>query len=190
MRVQKVFLITALTAVLALSGFLSSKSFADNDHEHAEESHAEKGHDEEGGNHEHAGEEEHADSTKITDQSAKDMKIVVLKAGPAKISQTISLTGKITFNQDKTAQITARFPGIIKSAVKTVGDTVKKGDELATVESNQSLQIYSIKSPFDGVVIARNASAGALAGEGPIYAVADLSLCKLTVYGSLKSMMS
>lgn len=121
------------------------------------------------------GEEEPGDSVHIEDASAKAMGINVLPAGPGKVRQTISLTGKVTLNQDKTAQILARFQGVIKSMRKSVGEAVQKGDVLATIESNTSLQTYSVTSPLDGVIITRNGSVGGSSGEAPIYAVADLS---------------
>lgn len=127
-------------------------------------------HDEHGG-----GEKSHGDSAHIEDASAEAMNIDVLEAGPATVHQTISLTGKIILNQDRSAQVMARFPGVIKSARKSVGETVKKGEVLATVESNTSLQTYSVASPLDGIIVARNASVGGSAGEEPIYVVADLS---------------
>jgi cobalt-zinc-cadmium efflux system membrane fusion protein len=162
----------ALWAAIAMaSGFITHQVMAATPKQ-AEE-HGEKGH---GDEHGHGGEEEnHGDSTHIENASAEAMNIEVLEAGPATVHQTISLTGKITLNQDKSAQILARFPGVIKSARKSVGEEVKKGEVLATVESNTSLQTYSVTSPLNGVVIARNASIGGSAGEEPIYVVADLS---------------
>lgn len=125
--------------------------------------------------HGHGHEEGSEDSAHIEDESARAMNITVLEAGPATVRQTISLTGKVTLNQDKTAQILARFPGVIKSVRKSVGESVKKGEVLATVESNTSLQTYSVISPLDGVVISRNASVGGSAGDAPVYVVADLA---------------
>ncbi len=172
MKTRIIILSTVAIITLMGIGLAGYKTHASNDHKnetHSEESYSE------GEEHAHESEEEHGDSTKITETSAQAMKIEVLKAGPATVHQTINLTGKIILNQDKTAQVRGRFPGVIKSAIKSVGDKIKKGDELATIESNQSLQSYSITSPLDGVVITRNAAIGGLAGEEPIYVVADLS---------------
>ncbi len=172
MKTRIIILSTVAIITLMGIGLAGYETHASDDHKnetHSEESHSE------GEEHAHESEEEHGDSTKITETSAQAMKIEVLKAGPATVHQTISLTGKIILNQDKTAQVRARFPGVIKSATKSVGDKVKKGDELAAIESNQSLQSYSVTSPLDGVVITRNAAIGGLAGDEPIYVVADLS---------------
>ena len=67
-------------------------------------------------------------------------------------------------------------PGPIRRLTVNVGDRVQAGQTLATVESNLSLTTYSVTSPISGVVLARNASVGSVAGEGAtLFEVADLS---------------
>ena len=57
-----------------------------------------------------------------------------------------------------------------------VGDRVRAGQPLATIESNLSLTTYTVPAPISGVVLARNASIGTVAGEGAaLYEIADLS---------------
>jgi cobalt-zinc-cadmium efflux system membrane fusion protein len=57
-----------------------------------------------------------------------------------------------------------------------VGDRVRAGQTLATVESNLSLTTYTVTTPISGVVLARNATVGGVAGEGAtLFEVADLS---------------
>ena len=171
MKIRTLILSAVAVITLGVAGATAYKSHASEEHGHKEtEEHSEG---EEGNGHE--GEEEHGDSTTIKDDSAQAMKIEVLKAAPALVHQTINLTGKIILNQDRTAQVRGRFPGVIKSAMKSIGEDVKKGEELATIESNQSLQTYTVTSPLDGVIINRNAAIGGLAGDEPIYVVADLS---------------
>lgn len=168
MRFRTIILTSVAAVALGIAGLVSYGVFAGDEHGHAEDHHGAAGHAE--------GEDEsHGDNTKISDASAKAMNIEILKAGPATVREKISLTGKIILNQDKTAQVRARFPGVIRSAHKSVGDIVKKGDELAVIESNQSLQTYPVTSPLDGVVITRNAATGGLAGDEPVYVIADLS---------------
>lgn len=43
------------------------------------------------------------------------------------------------------------------------------------MESNETLQVYPVKSPISGVVISRKGSVGDVAGETPLYEVADVS---------------
>ncbi|MCB0331675.1 MAG: efflux RND transporter periplasmic adaptor subunit, partial [Bdellovibrionales bacterium] len=74
------------------------------------------------------------------------------------------------------AHIIPRFPGIIREAKKHLGESVKKGDVLAVIESNQSLNPYEVKSPISGVVVKRHSTVGEYASETTdIFVVADLS---------------
>ena len=57
-------------------------------------------------------------------------------------------------------KVTPRFPGVIRSMRKRLGDKVKKDEVLATVESNQSLTTYELKAPIDGTVIDRDGTLG------------------------------
>lgn len=134
-------------------------------HDHGEKSEGGDEHGEEGG-HEEA---------KISENAVKNMKIEVLEAGTALVQETVSVTGRITLNQNTAAQVKARFPGVIRSVLKEPGETVKANDTLATVESNDSLQVYPVKSPVAGLVISRTASVGEVAGETPLFVVADVS---------------
>ena len=57
-----------------------------------------------------------------------------------------------------------------------VFDHAVAGQTLARVESNLSLTEYALTAPISGVVLARNASLGMLAGEGAaLFEIADLS---------------
>lgn len=124
---------------------------------------------------EHEGEEAHGDVATISDASAASMGIETATAGPATIRETVRLSGRIVLNQNRSAEVKARFPGIVRGVFKQVGDAVKRGDKLATVESNESLQVYVVPSPLDGVVLERDISVGDTAGDAPIFTVADLS---------------
>lgn len=146
-------------------------------HDHAEAKPAADAHGE-GDEHGHGGHGEeggHAEESKISDNAVKNLNIEVLEAGSAMVQETVSVSGRVTLNQNTTAQVKARFPGVIRSVVKEPGEVVKAGDTLATVESNDSLQVYAVKSPVAGTIINRNANVGELAADTPLFVVADLS---------------
>ena len=63
-----------------------------------------------------------------------------------------------------------------------VGDSVRQGQALATVESNVSLAPYTITSPIDGVVLARSAAVGEVASNAPLFEIADLSALWVDVH--------
>ncbi|MGQ0699981.1 MAG: efflux RND transporter periplasmic adaptor subunit [Panacagrimonas sp.] len=111
--------------------------------------------------------------TSIAAKIAADAGLKTEKAGPATIADTVTLTGRIVPNAEYVRAVTARFPGAIKSVAKSVGDAVKKGETLASVESNDSLQTYAVTSPISGVVVERHANAGEGAGSEPLFVVAD-----------------
>jgi len=156
---------------------------AEDGHGHEEKA-DEHGHDEGGKEEDHKeeeghahgeGEEEHGDATKLDPESAKAAGVKTEEAGGANIRETVRLTGRTTLNQNTTAQVKARFPGIVREVKKGPGDTVSSGDVLATVESNESLQVYSVKSPIGGVILARNTNIGDVAGDAPMFTITDTS---------------
>lgn len=117
----------------------------------------------------------HGESTAITPKAAEAAGIKSEDAGPALIHDVIRLTGRVTLNQNATAQVKARFPGIVRMVSKSPGDAVKKDEVLATVESNESLQVYPVKSPLDGVVLTRTTNVGDVAGDTPIFTITNAS---------------
>jgi len=144
-------------------------------HDHAEKKPAADKHEGED-EHGHGGEEGgHAEESKISDNAVKNLNIEILEAGSAMVQETIAVSGRVTLNQNTTAQVKARFPGIIKSVLREPGEKVNAGDTLATVESNDSLQVYAVKAPVSGTIITRNANVGQLSSEEPLFVVADLS---------------
>ena len=57
------------------------------------------------------------------------------RVGPATIRETLPLYGQIVPNAEREHAVSARFPGVIRTVTKRVGDAVKEGESLATVES-------------------------------------------------------
>src|SRR5262249_55750867 len=97
-------------------------------------------------------------------------------AEAATLSDTLSFNGVLRANQEALVQVTPRFPGIARLIRKRIGDTVAKDEQLASIESNQSLTPYDLKAPIGGTVIDRQISLGEYASEQkPAFVVADLS---------------
>jgi len=144
------------------------KAGHDDDH-----SSGDAGHDT-GGEAEHK-EEESSGAIKLTPQQLQLAAIKVAAAGPATIRERLSLYGVVAPNAEHVREITPRFPGVIRSVSKKLGDPVRQGETLATVESNESLQTYALTAPLSGVVTARNANPGEQTGERALFTVADLS---------------
>ena len=148
----------------------------DNHDEHGHDSHKkEDSHDDHG----HGGGDDHGEheegKVEITPDAAKLTGIQVQQAGSALVAMTTPLTGRITLNENTTANVRARFPGFVKAVHVNLGDTVTKGQKLATVESNESLKIYSVTAPIDGVILRRETNIGDVTDGKELFVIADLS---------------
>lgn len=127
---------------------------------------------------EHDPHDEHDDKARVVEisaETAQEAGIEVDVAAPARIRQLLKLYGTVQPNAEQMRIVTARYPGIIRSVTKAVGDAVREGDVLATIESNESLQTYPVVAPLAGVVTARKANPGEYAGESELFMVADLA---------------
>jgi cobalt-zinc-cadmium efflux system membrane fusion protein len=72
-------------------------------------------------------------------------------------------------------EVRARFPGVVRSVSKAQGDTVRIGETLATVESDESLQTYAITAPMVGVITSRDANPGERSDSDPLFVITDVS---------------
>ena len=111
----------------------------------------------------------------MTPEKAKAAQIETTDAGPVVIRETLPLYGVIAPNAVRVREVAARFPGVIRGVNKAIGDAVRQGELLATVESNESLQTYPVIAPLAGVVTARSANPGEQTGDKSLFTVADLS---------------
>ncbi len=129
-------------------------------------------------NDEHA-DDEHVDEGERIELSAAQLENAQLKletAGPATLEKKLRLNGMIVPNQEKLVHIVPRFPGVIRSISKSIGENVQRGELLFTIESNENLQTYEIRSPLAGTVLERESALGEFAGEGSrLMVVADLN---------------
>lgn len=101
--------------------------------------------------------------------------IHVEAATAAEIRETLPLYGAIVPNAERMREVSARFPGVIRTVNTRVGDAVRLGATLATIESNESLETYPLVAPLAGVITARNANPGEQTGERVLFTVADLA---------------
>ncbi len=128
----------------------------------------EHGHGKEGG-------EEHGEGTELAKESAEIAGVKTAEVTSVPIREVVMLTGRTTLNQNATAQVKARFSGIVREVRKGPGEMVSSGDVLATVESNESLQVYPVKSPISGVILSRSTNVGDVAGDEPMFTITNTS---------------
>lgn len=113
--------------------------------------------------------------TTIAAGVARDAGIGTATAGPGSISDELLLYGAIGPDTTRIRKVHARFPGVIRSVARNVGDAVRAGDALATVESNESLQTYSVTAPIAGTLTQRHAAPGEQTDEESLFEIADFS---------------
>jgi membrane fusion protein, heavy metal efflux system len=109
----------------------------------------------------------------IPEASAEAAGIVIERAGPAQLAETLELVGRVELDPSAKAEVGAKFPGRVVSVSGNVGDRVGAGRVLARVESNESMQIYTVTSPISGVIVERRTNVGDVAGSEPLFVIAD-----------------
>jgi len=113
--------------------------------------------------------------TTIAAEMAEAAGVKTAVAQPGVLRETLALYGTIVPNAERVRTVVARFPGVIRSVHKHIGDTVKAGETLALVESNESLQTYAVTAPMAGVVTQRHANIGESADNEALFVIADYS---------------
>ena len=94
-------------------------------------------------------------------------------AGPAKIIDVVTAYGRVEPDQERHSSVSARFDGVIKSVRVSLGDRIKRGQTLATVESNESLKSYALVAPISGTVTERIANVGEQTQGRALFVIID-----------------
>ena len=145
-------------------------------HDHESEMTAEadedehEGHDHKGHDHGHAhgegkGEEAHADEVKLTKEAIARAGIRTETAKKRVISPTFTAPGRVGFNTEATAHVGAAISGRVLEIKAKVGDRVKAGDVLLTLDSTELgeaqsdhlLKIAAVQSAAPAIDLARSA---------------------------------
>ncbi|MDH5547470.1 MAG: efflux RND transporter periplasmic adaptor subunit [Gammaproteobacteria bacterium] len=111
----------------------------------------------------------------IAAEMAAKSGIVTSIASAGVISETIALSGRVQVDPDKLSFARARFPGVVKKVFRQIGDRVKRGDRLAEIQSNDSLQEYIVNAPVGGVIIGRDIQLGESVNQENLFTIVDLS---------------
>ncbi len=110
----------------------------------------------------------------LSEDEIAEFDITIGVAEPGKLQVHITVPGEVVVPPDNLAHIHPRFPGMVKEVKKHIGDSVREGEILAIIESNESLTEYQIKSLIDGTIIEKHITRGEIV-EGNTD-VMDLSL--------------
>ena len=113
--------------------------------------------------------------TKIGAEVAEAFGLETQVAGPVVLQETVTVYGRIMTNTERVREVSARFDGVIQSVTPSLGDTVREGQSLAKVESNESLKSYTIKAPISGVITQRDANPGEQTSGRQLFTITDTS---------------
>jgi cobalt-zinc-cadmium efflux system membrane fusion protein len=113
--------------------------------------------------------------TTIAPDVAEAMEIATEIAGPATLTETVRVFGRLVAPPHTTRQVAARFEGQITSVHVNQGQRVKAGEPLLTIESNESLKSFTVVAPINGVVVARHANPGEQSGGRVLLSLLDTS---------------
>ncbi len=158
---------------------------ADDGHDHEAEA-AVLAADDDHGSDDPSGEAGHDDHEEIlvslSPEAQKMAGLTLARVSRGHIVRTTDLPGEVGFNEDRLVHIAPRFAGIALEARCRMGSYVNAGDVVAKIESNESMNSYSIQAPISGWIIERHITPGEyVSEESSIYVLADLS----TVWVSL-----
>lgn len=157
-----------IVALIAFAFFLGERIL------HSEKTHSKAA--EEQDHSSHAESESAKDSVTLTAEQIAAAKIETATAAPAVLERRRTLFGQFRANEENIAHISPRFPGVIQTVTKRLGDSVEKGETVVVIESNESLETYQVKSLIRGTVIFQDAQRGEAATAGErLLTIADLS---------------
>lgn len=132
------------------------------------------------GHAEHEGEEAHAAEEGVVKLSpaavaASKIKTVEVRTGSGWVRS--QFVGRLDYNKDITAIVSAPMEGRLQKWLVNVGDKVRVGDVLAHVQNPQNLDTpILLKAPLDGEVLERKSALGAwVKPEDTLFIVGDLS---------------
>ncbi|GAB3313860.1 efflux RND transporter periplasmic adaptor subunit [Haliea atlantica] len=116
----------------------------------------------------------HDGRTSIAPEIAQRAGITTAAARPGTLERTLTTFGNLAPAPGQRAEVRARFPGLVTRVLVNLGDQVGRGNVLAQVESNDSLQTYPLRAPIAGVVTARHINSGEVPGEAPLFVITNL----------------
>jgi cobalt-zinc-cadmium efflux system membrane fusion protein len=109
----------------------------------------------------------------VADFEAFGVRLATVGSGAVDLG--IELPGEVRPNAERVAHLAPQFPGMAREVRKRIGDSVRAGDVLAVVES-QNLSRFEIKAAFEGTVLERHINPGeTVHPQAAAFVVADLS---------------
>ena len=149
---RKLAILAAALAVIGLGGAAWTGTLGkagSGQAQHDDHGEAGHGHDEEKddghGHGESAGEGhgEEEGQLHLTAEQIRAAGVQLATAGPRILGTAISFPGEIRFDEDRTAHVVPRVPGVVESVQAELGQAVKRGQVLAVIASQQISELRS-----------------------------------------------
>lgn len=120
----------------------------------------------------------------IAKKIADAMEIKTETVASQEFHETLKVFGRLTIAPNAVRHISARFPGEIKQLGAVLGQQVKKGQLLMSIESNESLQTYEVYAPINGVITSQHVGNGEQTGQRRLLTISDTSklMAELSVF--------
>lgn len=116
--------------------------------------------------------------TSIAADTAESAGIGLDVVGPATIEERVTVYGRVVFDPARVSHVSARYDGVLASVDAAVGASVSKGEALATVQANDSLNSYAIEASMDGVIVQRHANPGETTAGRTLFTIVDAALVR------------
>jgi cobalt-zinc-cadmium efflux system membrane fusion protein len=84
-----------------------------------------------------------ANQVALSAEQIRTAGIVLAQAGPAAIGAVLQFPGEVKFNEDRTAHVVPRLPGVAESVQADLGQHVRKGQVLAVISSPELAELRS-----------------------------------------------
>lgn len=145
---RKIALLAAAIAVLGLGGLAWTQTTgkaAQDEHGEQSHAHASAAQDDDHGPAEQ-GDDAHEEQEGNLHLSARQIEaagVQVVAAAPMTLGTAISFPGEIRFDEDHTAHVVPRVPGVVESVHADLGQPVKRGQVLAVIASQQISDLRS-----------------------------------------------
>jgi cobalt-zinc-cadmium efflux system membrane fusion protein len=113
--------------------------------------------------------------TRIAAATASVMGVKVKTAAARTLEEQLQLSGTVQADATRIARVRARYPGVVRSISAEPSSIIARGALLAQIQSNESLQNYSITAPIAGTIVEHRAQVGETTGEEPLFTIMDVS---------------
>jgi cobalt-zinc-cadmium efflux system membrane fusion protein len=121
------------------------------------------------------GEDHDEGHVELSQEQIEHSGIGLAKVESGSLQDVLTVYGIVRSNPENSQKISARFDGQIRKINKRIGDAVKRGETLASIEANDSMQNYPLVSLIDGVVTAREVNIGEQTNGRTLLIIEDLS---------------